>query len=163
MLPWPTRVQAAVTLPFQRWATSSAVFCLELMGFDVVQEGNIIHIGQASVAVAEACNGLRMVTAFFVIGGLVVLLVKRSWWEKLLIFASSLPIALLCNTIRLTITALAFTIISGEYWEKIFHDFGGYAMMPLALAATVGELWLLTKLTTISEKQQAIIITRQNG
>jgi exosortase len=162
MLPWPTRVQAAVTLPFQRWATSSAVFCLEMMGFEVVQEGNIIHIGQASVAVAEACNGLRMVTAFFVIGGLVVLLVKRTWWEKLLIFASSLPIALLCNTIRLTITALAFTVISGEYWEKIFHDFGGYAMMPLALAATVGELWLLTKLTTISEKQQAIIITRQN-
>jgi exosortase len=163
MLPWPTRVQAAVTLPFQRWATSSAVFCLEMMGFEVVQEGNIIHIGQASVAVAEACNGLRMVTAFFVIGGLVVLLVKRSWWEKLLIFASSLPIALLCNTIRLTITALVFTVISGEYWEKIFHDFGGYAMMPLALAAIVGELWLLTKLTTISEKQQAIIITRQNG
>jgi exosortase len=163
MLPWPIRVQAAVAVPLQRWATSSAIFCLEMLGCEVLREGNVIHIGGSTVAVAEACNGLRMVTAFFVISGLVVLLVKRAWWEKLAILASSLPIALLCNTVRLTITALAFTVLSGEQWEKIFHDFGGYAMMPLALAAAVAELWLLAKLTTPPTKQEAIIITRQSA
>ena len=161
MLPWPNRVQAAVALPLQQWATSSAVFCLEVMGYEVVQEGNIIHIGRATVAVAEACNGLRMVTAFFVISGLVVLLVRRAWWEKLFVLASSLPIALICNTVRLTITAIAFTVLTGEHWEKIFHDFGGYAMMPLALAVIVTELWLLTKLTMLPSKEEAIIIARQ--
>jgi len=161
MLPWPNRVQAAVALPLQRWATSSAVFYLEMMGYEVSQQGNIIHIGQATVAVAEACNGLRMITAFFVISGLVVMLVKRTWWEKLIVLASSLPIALLCNTTRLTITALAFTVRSGQHWEKIFHDFGGYAMMPLALAVVATELWLLGKLTTPPTKKEAIIITGQ--
>ena len=161
MLPWPIRVQAAVALPLQRWATSSAVFCLETMGYEVIQEGNVIHIGKATVAVAEACNGLRMITAFFVISGLVILLVRRAWWEKLIVLASSLPIALLCNTLRLTITALAFTVLSGEQWEKIFHDFGGYAMMPLALAAVVAELWLLAKLTVLPMKEEAVIIARQ--
>ena len=161
MLPWPNRVQAAVALPLQRWATSSAVFCLEMADYGVVQEGNIIHIGQATVAVAEACNGLRMITAFFVISGLVVLLVKRAWWEKLIILVSSLPIALLCNSARLTITALAFTVLSGEHWERIFHDFGGYAMMPLALVAVVTELWLLAKLTVVPTKEGAMIIKRQ--
>ncbi|UCG48207.1 MAG: exosortase [Phycisphaerales bacterium] len=163
MLPWPTRVQGMITQPLQSWATKSAVFCLETAGYDVVREGNIIHIGQSSVAVAEACNGLRMVTAFFVISGLVVLLVKRAWWEKLLILASSLPIALVCNTIRLTITAVAFTFLEGQHWQGIFHDFGGYAMMPLALAAIVGELWLLAKLTVPPTQQQKVIITRQSG
>jgi len=161
MLPWPSPIQTAVTLPLQRWATSSAVFCLETMGYNVAQEGNVIHIGSASVAVAEACNGLRMVTAFFVISGLVALLVRRVWWEKLIVFASSLPIALLCNTTRLAITALAFTVVSGEYWEKVFHDFGGYAMMPLALAAVVAELWILAKLTTPPKEEESIVITRQ--
>jgi len=161
MLPWPNPIQTAVTLPLQRWATSSAVFCLETIGYNVVQEGNVIHIGDASVAVAEACNGLRMVTAFFVISGLVVLLVKRAWWEKLIVFASSLPVALLCNTTRLAITALAFTVVSGEYWEKVFHDFGGYAMMPLALAVVVAELWILAKLTTPPTEKETIVITRQ--
>jgi exosortase len=156
MLPWPNRVQAAIALPLQQWATSSAVFCLEVMGYEVIQEGNLIHIGRATVAVAEACNGLRMITAFFVISGLVVLLVRRAWWEKIIVLVSSLPIALLCNTVRLTITAIAFTVLTGEHWAKIFHDFGGYAMMPLALAIIVTELWLLTKLTRLPVKKDVI-------
>jgi len=163
MLPLPNVIQYYVGLNLQRWATSSAVFCLEVIGYAVTQDGHTIDMGNVSVAVLEACNGLRMITAFFVISGLVVLLVQRTWWEKLVILVSSLPIALLCNTIRLAITAVFFTILEGEYWEQIFHDFGGYAMMPLALAAVVGELWLLAKLTVLPTKEKAIIITRQGG
>ena len=163
MLPLPNVVQYYVGLNLQRWATSSAVFCLEVIGYAVTQDGHTIDMGNVSVAVLEACNGLRMITAFFVISGLVVLLVKRAWWEKLVILISSLPIALLCNTVRLAITAIFFTILEGEYWEQIFHDFGGYAMMPLALAAVVGELWLLAKLTVLPTEEKAIIITRQGG
>ena len=163
MLPLPNVVQYHVGLNLQRWATSSAVFCLEVIGYAVTQDGHTIDMGNVSVAVLEACNGLRMITAFFVISGLVVLLVQRAWWEKLIILISSLPIALLCNTIRLAITAMFFTILKGEYWEQIFHDFGGYAMMPLAIAAVVGELWLLAKLTVLPTEEEAIIITRQGG
>jgi len=163
MLPWPNRVQAALALPLQDWATSSAVFCLEVVGYEVVREGNIIHIGSATVAVAEACNGLRMITAFFVISGLVVLLVKRAWWEKLIVFVSSLPIALFCNSLRLAVTAVAFTTLKGEHWERIFHDFGGYAMMPLALGVVVAEFWFLTKLTTAPKENNRILIVKTAG
>lgn len=161
MLPPPNVVQRYTVLHLQRWATSSAVFCLEMLGCEVMQEGNTIHIGQTTVEVAYACNGLRMITAFFVISGLVVLMVKRVWWEKLIILISSLPIALLCNTVRLTVTALALTKLSDPFWDDMFHDFGGYAMMPLALAVVVGELWLLTRLTTLPDTEDTVIITRQ--
>lgn len=161
MLPWPNRIRSAISLPLQRWSTLSAVFCLEVLGYEVIQEGNVIHIGQSTVAVAEACNGLRMITAFFVISGLVIMLVKRAWWEKLIVLTSSLPIALLCNTIRLTITAIIFTVIKGEYWEKVFHDFGGYAMMPLAIGVVVAELWLLKELTVPPEGKKEIIVVRK--
>lgn len=163
MVPWPKPIQEPIAGPMQSWATTSAVFCLEMLGYGVIQHGNVIDIEGTVVEVAWACNGLRMVTAFFVISGLVVLLVKRAWWEKLIILASSLPVAMLCNTVRLTITSIAFTVLKGEHWEEIFHDFGGYAMMPLALAAIVGELWLLKKLTTPPVQQEAIVITRQNA
>ena len=163
MLPPPNLIQSYTVLHLQHWATSSAVFCLEMVGCGVIQEGNTIHIGDTSVEVAYACNGLRMITAFFVISGLVVLLVKRVWWEKLIILISSLPIALLCNTVRLTVTALALTKLSDQFWDDVFHDFGGYAMMPLALAIVVGELWLLTRLTTLPVTDEAVIITRQKA
>lgn len=160
MLPWPNLIQYYMGLHLQRWATSSAVFCLEMVGYEVVQEGNIIHIGPTSVEVAYACNGLRMITAFLVISGLVVLLVNRTWWEKLIVLVSSLPIALLCNTVRLTVTAIALTKLSGQFWDDLFHDFGGYAMMPLALAIVVGELWLLTRLTALPQTQEPVVIAR---
>jgi exosortase len=163
MLPWPNRVQTAVALPLQRWATTSAVFCLELVGYEIVRDGNVIHIGDDSVAVAEACNGLRMITAFFVISGLVVLLARRTWWEKLVVLFSSLPIALLCNTLRLAITTVFFTVLEGEIWEQRFHDWGGYAMMPLALAMVVGELWLLARLTTSPTEAEPAIISRRQA
>ncbi len=160
MLPLPYSVHNSLILPLQGWSTSSAVFCLETIGYDVVQEGNIIDINGTTVAVAEACNGLRMVMAFFVIGGFVVLLSKRMWWEKLIIFVSGLPIALLCNTIRLAITAIAFTILKGEYWEKIFHDLGGYAMMPLAIGIVIFEFWLLAKIVTIRPEKRILSVNK---
>jgi exosortase len=162
MLPLPRSFEAKITLPLQHLATSSAVFSLEMLGYEVAAEGNIIHLGQTTVAVAEACNGLRMVTSFFVISGLVLLLVRRAWWEKLILLLSTLPVALFCNTVRLTITSIAFTILKGEYWEKVFHNYGGYAMMPLALAIVVCELWILTKIITVpvDHKQEEILVTR---
>jgi len=66
--------------------------------------------------------------------------------------ASSIPVALLCNTIRLTLTAYAFTLLDGSAWEGVFHDFGGLAMMPLAIAMIVFELWLLSSMV-IKPKQ----------
>ena len=153
MLPLPRSIHNVVTLPLQNLATVSAVFCLETLGYAAIRDGNIINIDGTAIAVSEACNGLRMVTAFFIITGFVALLVRRQWWAKIILLASTLPIALLCNTIRLSITAIAFIALSGEKWEGLFHDVGGYLMMPLALAIVVCELWILKTLTGVSEEQ----------
>jgi exosortase len=161
MLPWPHRVQAQVSLPLQSWATGSAVFCLELIGYEVVQDGNLITIGDTHVDVDVPCNGLRMVTAFLVISGLVVLLVRHTLWEKLIVLASSLPVALLCNTVRLTLTAMFFTVVENESIRKGFHDSAGYAMMPLALALVVGEFWLLGRLVTPHAEIKPAVIARR--
>ncbi len=147
MLPLPRSLHTAVMLPLQNVATKSAVVCLETAGYSVFQEGNIINLNGTTIAVAEACNGLRMITAFFVVTGFVVLMLRRPWWEKLMLLASSLPVALLCNTVRLTVTSIAFTRFHAGRWEQMFHDLGGYAMMPLAIAIVMFELWLLAKLT----------------
>ncbi len=162
MLPFPKSLHTALMLPLQSIATISAVFCLETIGYTVIRQGNIIDLNGTTVAVAEACNGLRMVTAFLIIIALVVLMVQRSLWQKIFLLFSSLPIALFCNTLRLTITAIAFTILAAEKWEQAFHDFGGYAMMPLAVMIVILELWLLTKLTAAPDQPvtQSIIIRK---
>jgi len=149
MFPWPRRIHAAVSLPLQSWATTSAVFMLELLGWVVVREGNVLRLGETTVAVAEACSGLRMLTAFMTVSGFVALLVRRSWWEKAVIVVSSIPIAVLCNTVRLTVTAIAFDANYGPQVNKWFHDFGGLAMMPLAMAMLAALMWLMRRLAPV--------------
>ena len=164
MLPLPNRVESMITLPLQQWATVSAVYSLETLGYSVIRHGNIIQIGETMVAVAEACNGLRMLTAFFVISGFVVLISHRKLWEKIFILISTIPIALLCNTVRLTLTAIAFTMLRTEDLEKLFHDFGGLAMMPLAIAMIVFELWLLKQLFNRPESiEHQVVFSRSNN
>ncbi len=163
MLPLPNRIESYITAPLQVWATVSSVFCLETLGFSVVREGNIIDINGTLVAVAEACNGLRMLTAFIVVTALVALITNRKWPEKMLVLLSSIPIALACNTLRLTITAIAFTKLDTERWEKVFHDFGGFAMMPVALAITVFELWLLSNILIKPNNKQEQVIYRKKS
>jgi exosortase len=163
MLPLPNRVHGWVTQPLQSWATTSAVFGLETIGYEVVQQGNTIILNDTTVGVAEACSGLRMLTAFIVISTLIVLLVERRWWQKIIILASSIPVAFLCNTIRLIITAIAFTYLDTQQWEKAFHDFGGLAMMPLALGIIVAELWLLSNIFLQPETQKKTVMIRKRA
>jgi exosortase len=163
MFPFPGTLESKITVPLQKWASVSAVFCLETLGFQVIREGNIINIDGTLVAVAEACNGLRMLTAFFVVTGFVILLTRRPLWEKVLILISSVPIALLCNTIRLALTSIAFLYLEADLWEKAFHDYGGLAMMPLALGITLFEIWFFSRLI-IGPNSEAVrphIITRK--
>jgi len=162
MLPLPNRIETLITLPLQEWATASAVFCLEVVGYNPIRQGNVIQIGDTLVAVAEACNGLRMLTAFFVISGFVVLISNRKRWEKAVLLFSTIPIALLCNTIRLTLTSIAFTIIKSENWEVFFHDFGGIMMMPLAIAMIVIQLWILKQLFYPPEKTEQQVVFSRN-
>jgi exosortase len=162
MFPFPTRLESGITFPLQKWATISAVYFLETLGYNVVRDGNIITINDTQVAVAEACNGLRMLTAFFVVSGFVVLLTHRKRWQKGVLLLSSIPIALLCNTLRLTITSIAFTTLNTEQWEKRFHDFGGLAMMPVALLMIILELWFLSHLfLPSSEPETSGIVVRR--
>ena len=158
MLPSPKRIETFLATPLQVWATVSSVFCLESLGFSVFREGNVININGRLVAVAEACNGLRMLTAFMVVSGLVALTTNRKWPEKLIILLSSIPIALACNTLRLTITAIAFTRLDTERWEKTFHDFGGFAMMPVAVLIIVLELRLFSHIVIEQKHKQKEIV-----
>jgi exosortase len=151
MLPWPTRLYAFVSLPLQEWATHSAVFVLELLGWAVIREGNILHLGDASVAVAEACSGLRMLTAFLLVSAVTAFVCRRPAWQNVILVVSSVFIGVLCNTIRLAATAIAFTAGYGERINTLFHDLGGIMMMPLALALLAGLLWVLNRVYVPAE------------
>jgi len=146
MIPLPGRIHNMISSPLQSQATTGAVFLLELFGAAVHRAGNVLTVNDAEVAVAEACSGLRMLTAFVVVAATLAYLVNRPRWQKAVLLASSVPIAIACNLARLVITAALFGAGYSKAAETFFHDFAGLAMMPLAVFILAGELWLMKRL-----------------
>jgi exosortase len=147
MVPLPGRIHNTISGPLQTLATNGAVFLLELTGMTVGQEGNVILLNHHTpLAVAEACSGLRMLTAFLVVAATLAYLVKRPPWQKAVLLASSVPVAIACNLARLWVTAVLYVVVDSKTAEWFFHDAAGLAMMPLAVVILAVELWLMKKL-----------------
>jgi len=147
MVPLPGRIHNLISGPLQTIATTGSVFLLEAFGATVSQQGNVVMLNETiPMAVAEACSGLRMMTAFVIVAAFVAYMVKRPRSQKAVLLLSSIPIAVACNILRLCVTAVLFMLVSAEVGQKFFHDFAGMVMMPAAALLLFAELRLMDKL-----------------
>lgn len=146
MVPLPGRLHQIVLLPLQTMAARMAAFLLELSGTWVERQGNILEVDGHPIGVAEACSGLRMAIAFLIVAGIIAFLARRSVWQRIVVVLSAIPVALLCNALR--IVALACLSIAGYDWalDGIAHDVIGLLMMPLAIAILLVELRVMSLL-----------------
>jgi exosortase len=164
MVPLPGRVHNLISGPLQRMATTGAVFLLEAFGARVSQQGNVVVFKEGtSLAVAEACSGLRMLMAFIIVAAFIAYMVKRASWQKVVLLVSSVPIAIIGNIVRIFATAVLMLHVSEELAETFFHDLAGFAMMLVAVLLTFCELWLMDRLVVSnceSRQEQTIVRAR---
>jgi len=142
MIPLPYSLSSMLSSPLQHLATIASTFLMQLFGLPAIAEGNTILVNEATIGVVEACSGLRMLMVFFALSSAVALIIKRSWVEKVILVASAIPIALLVNILRITVTGVLFEMVNSETANAFFHDVAGWFMMPLALLL----LWVEYKL-----------------
>ncbi len=156
MIPLPGRVHEAVALPLQSKATALTVFGLELLGFFVVREGNVLRLDEATtISVTEACSGLRMLAAFVFVAAVLAFLIKRPAWQKAVLIIGSVPIAVLSNALRGVATALFVHYAHNPSLAEKFHDAAGLAMMPLALLMLATMLKFLDLLGNSNQTRPA--------
>jgi exosortase len=144
MVPLPYRVETALAHPLQRIATVVSTYALETIGFVTVAEGNTIRMGSVRLGVVEACSGLSMMMIFLALGAATAIVVRRPWYEKLLLVASALPIAVVANITRITVTGVLYKTTTPELAEYVFHDLAGWLMMPFALVLLWAEMRALS-------------------
>ena len=147
MFPLPGVIHNLISGPLQSVATTGSVFLLEAFGVSVSQQGNVVVLnGNTPLAVAEACSGLRMLMAFIIVAAFIAYMVKRPPWQKGVLLLSSIPVAVVCNMVRIFATALLMLYVNAEFAQKFFHDFAGYVMMPIAVMLLFGEIWLMDRI-----------------
>ena len=143
MLPLPHRFQTLLGGSLQKIATAVSTYALQTLGVPAVAEGNVILLTETRLGVVEACSGLTMLVTFFALATGVAILARRSWFEKAIIFLSAVPIAVMANVVRITVTGMLFEANRNDLARAVFHDLAGWLMMPLALTVLIGELYFL--------------------
>lgn len=148
MFPLPSRLEGTVLLQLQKLAAIVSTWTLQLIGVPALRDGNRIMIDQLPLEIADACSGLRMGTIFGAMAVAVALIIDRPWWDRLTILVSAVPIALVTNVIRITVTALLYLAFpESETLKHFVHDWAGFAMMPIAMGFLWLELQILTRIT----------------
>ena len=148
MYPLPSTFENTLLLGLQKGAATASTWVLQLLGAPALRDGNRIMIDQLPLEVADACSGLRMVTIFGAMALAIAILIRRPWWDRVCILVMAIPIALVTNIIRITVTALLFMAFpEGDFIHKAVHDWAGFAMMPIALGLMVVELMILERIT----------------
>jgi exosortase len=129
---------------------------IQALGFPAFSEGNVISLEHGRIAVVEACSGLSMLLTFAAITTGMAMIVHRPLLDKLVIVASTVPVALAVNIARIVANGVAIEVWDAETANRVFHDLGGWLMMPLAVAAVWFELWVLSRLLIEVPESKAV-------
>jgi exosortase len=146
MVPLPYTVEVALAYPLRTIATHVSTYALQTVGLPAIAQGHTIILRDVRLGVAEACSGLSMLVIFIALSTAVAVLVKRPLLDRLVIVASAIPVALIANITRITVTGLMHVYAGRELADLVFHDLAGWLMMPFALIILWLELWLLGRL-----------------
>ena len=138
MVPLPGTVRQIITQPLQGFATSVTSVIFEITGIPTEQAGNLITINGVTVAVGEACDGMRLVVPLAIVIFAFVFSLPLRLRIRMLLILASVPVALVCNVIRLIPTSLAYGYAPGI--AESVHDISGWGMIPLAILLLLGFL-----------------------
>jgi exosortase/archaeosortase family protein len=98
-----------------------------------VQEGNVLLLPQGRVGVADACSGIRSLTACLFAGSFLAAVFLERFWMKILLVALAMALAFITNLLRsVFLTAWAYAYGS-EAIEGSLHDTTGYAVLGLTV------------------------------
>ena len=152
-VPLPERYYKALTIPMRQWAAAVASGLLNLVPklnatangvvIDIFYKGRLL---EPALDVAEACAGMRLLMAFVALGVVMAYLHVRPLWQRIILLISTVPIAILCNIIRVTITGFIYILIHPKYAQGIYHDMLGMAMLPLAFGLYGFLAWFMSSL-----------------
>ena len=169
-VPLPQRYYVGLTMPMRHLAAAIAASLLNLVnGLEATASGaliDVIYKGQRlepALNVAEACSGMRLLMAFLALGVAMAYLHYRPVWQRVILLASTIPIAIFCNIVRVTVTGFIYVLIHPKYTQDIYHDMLGMAMLPLAFGLYGFLAWFISSLFIEETKTftEDIVVRRQ--
>ncbi len=132
MSPIPYVIYFSATFPMQLLASKVTVFLLDGLGMPVIRQGNIIHLANQSLEVAEACSGLRSLISLLALGAIYGYLTQKRFSGKIILFLSTIPIAMIGNIFRVFITSIIVYTFEADVTAEPIHSTMGASVFVVA-------------------------------
>ncbi len=146
-IPLPYIIYYSLTGPMQAFAAKCAIWGLQVVGVQAIAQGNMIHLSNTSLEVAEACSGIRSLYAFLAVGALVAHSTPISLWGRLLVFFVAIPLSVAGNAVRVWGSGMGACLIGPEATEGTVHEMFGLLVFAVSLGIFIlfrkvaGKLW----------------------
>jgi len=151
----PPLLLALVAMPLQEFIylsfsyvlrLLSTILCCEtiqLFNASVSYHHTTIYVGDASIAITDACSGISQLFALFLLSYLIVRRQHRQLRWALLHYSLLLPVVTLANALRLIITIVLFERIGAVIFADSFHVLFGLLLVvvTVVLMYAAGKLF----------------------
>jgi exosortase len=131
MVPIPAVIYNQLTFPLQILASRLAAEALSLLGIPVFREGNILDLPSQRFSVVEACSGIRSLLSLTFLSLVYGYFFEKKTWVRVALFLATIPIAILANGSRVTITGI-LSEIRPDLAEGFFHESTGLVIFFVA-------------------------------
>jgi len=136
MIPIPGVVYNQLTFRLQLLASRMADSAIELLAIPVVREGNILELSTMHLQVVEACSGIRSLLTLTFLSLVYGFFFDKRLWVRVALFVSTIPIAILANSMRITFTAI-LSQLKPELAEGFFHESTGWILFLISLGMLI--------------------------
>jgi len=154
-LPVPHRILAPLQFLLQSATTTVAAWLLLLLGVPVEQSGFILSLPGGDLGVAEACSGVRSVTALTAIAAFV------AWWREfaflrgIALVVLSVPIIAGVNAARVVLSGLIQEQLGSTYVRGNWHEALGVGMVLLGLGVIIALATVLERLKARPDERES--------
>ena len=136
MVPIDAVIYNQITFPLQLLASRLADGALTLIAVPVLREGNILELPNQRLSVVEACSGIRSLLSLTFLSLVYGYFFERKTWIRVVLFLSTVPIAIVANSSRVTITGV-LTQVKPDAAEGFFHEAEGWVIFMVAFAILI--------------------------
>ena len=136
MLPIPAVIYSAATFKLQILASQLADSALTLLSIPVLREGNVLELPNQKLSVVDACSGIRSLLSLTFLSLVYGYFFERRNWVRVVLFFSTIPIAIVANASRVTMTGI-MTQVKAELAEGFFHQAEGWVIFMVALVILI--------------------------
>lgn len=132
----PLFIYSQITQPLQMFASQVAEVVLSGIGIPCLRNGNVLELPNARLQVVEACSGIRSLISLTFLSVVYGYFFERRMWLRIALFFLTIPIAIIANAGRVTITGILYQY-KREWAEGVYHTMEGWVIFMVALAVLI--------------------------